>query len=242
MGRANLMTENPNPEPRTDEQPEPVTPQPVSEPTVPPITTPPVDPPAKPPIDYKEKFAESTREAQILAARLAEFENPPRKELTKEPTDSDLQAAFPEWEIMTDTEKTLARRSFATERIATTLHQERQEEKAAQRWNTDLELTIASKPALQGKEQAFKEFAKKPTHRGAPLETLVSAFLFESSSNPSPAPVSTPAPGLLSGNGGPRVTEKPKLLSGEELKTLRQTDDKAYREYVGTHDMTELAA
>ncbi len=241
MGRANLMTENPNPELRTDEQPEPVTPQPVSEPTAPaePETTLSVDP-ATQSIDYETKFKESAREAQILAARLAEFENPPRKELTNEPTDSDLQAAFPEWEIMTDTEKTLARRTFATERLTASLHEEREQEKAAQRWNTDLELTIASKPALQGKEQAFKEFAKKPTHRGAPLETLVSAFLFESSSNPSPISPPTPAPGLLSGNGGPREIEKPKLLSGAELKQLRETDEKGYKEYVKTHDISQI--
>jgi hypothetical protein len=88
-----------------------------------------------------------------------------------------------------------------------------QQEKADRRWNTDLELTIAQKPALQGKEQAFKEFAKKPTHRGTPLETLVSAFLFESSSNPSPTPAPTSPPGLLPSNGGPRGPEKPTVLS-----------------------------
>lgn len=229
---------DPNLPPETDEQTEPVTPQPVSEPTVPPTTenTPPADP-APQPIDYETKFKESAREAQILAAQLEAERAKTRKELTNEPTDSDLRTAFPEWDYMTDTEKALGRRTFATERIATSLHKEHEETKAAQRWNTDLELTIASKPALQGKEQAFKEFAKKPTHRGAPLETLVSAFLFESSSNPSPSPTPTPQPGLLPGNGGPRETEKPKVLAGPDLATLRQTDPKAYREYIMTHDV-----
>jgi hypothetical protein len=233
---------DPNLPTETDEQQEPVTPQPASEPIVPPIT--PNEPPADPapqPIDYETKFKESTREAQILAAQLDAERAKSRKELTNEPTDSDLRAAFPEWDYMTDTEKALGRRTFAIERISTTLHQEREQEKAERRWNTDLELTIASNPSLQGKEQGFKEFAKKPTHRGAPLETLVSAFLFESSSNPSPVPPPPPQPGLLPGVGGPREAEKPKLLSGAELKQLRETDDKGYREYISTHDLSDIA-
>ncbi|HYK01310.1 MAG TPA: hypothetical protein VE974_06110 [Thermoanaerobaculia bacterium] len=230
---------DPNLPTQTDEQTEPVAPQPVIEPTVPeiPPTLPVVEPP-KDDIDYKAKFSASTTENQILAARLAELENP-RKELTNEPTDSDLQAAFPEWEVMTDTERKLARRTFATERLTTSLLTEREQEKATQRWNTDLELAIASNPSLQGKEQAFKEFAKKPTHKGAPLPTLVSAFLYEGSSTTT-TPPAPKAPGLLPGNGGPRGPEKTKLMSGSELKTLRETDYKKYKEYIDTHDTSEL--
>jgi hypothetical protein len=232
------MTEIPNLPLETEDQPETVTPQPESEPTVAetPATEPVTDP--EPEIDYKAKFAESTREAQILAGQLENERRKNSQELTKEPTDSDLQAAFPEWEVMTDTEKRLARETFSAKRIATSLQQKDQEREAANAWNTDLELTIAKNPSLLGKEQAFKTFANKPTHRGAPLETLVSAFLFESSSSPSPAPISTPRPGLLPGNGGPRGSEKPKSLSGDELKQLRQSDEKAYKEYIRTHDIS----
>lgn len=233
---------DPNLLPETDEQPETVTtPQPESEPTVPPTTelAPVADP--QPEIDYKAKFSESTRENQVLAAQLEqERQRNARRELTTEPTDSDLVAAFPDWDIMTDTEKRLARQSFSANRIASTLQEEREQEKAERQWNTDLELTIAHKPSLHGKELAFKEFAKKPTHRGAPVETLVSAFLFESSSTPSATPAPTPQPGLLPGNGGPRESDKPKLLSGDELKQLRQTDEKAYKEYIRTHDITQI--
>jgi hypothetical protein len=225
---------DPNLPPGDGKQPEPVAPQPASEPTVPPN---PPAPPAAEPIDYEKKFAESTKENQILAARLADAERN-RKELTNEPTDSELQAAFPEWELMTDTEKRLARETFSAKRIATSLQQKEQEREAKSAWNTDLELTIAKNPSLQGKEQAFKDFANKPTHRGAPLATLVSAFLFESSSAPSPAPSPTPsAPGLEPGNGGPRAPEKPKVLSGEELANLRKADQRAYLEYIKTHDI-----
>jgi len=236
------MEVDPNLPLETETQPETETPQPESEPTVPET---PADEPAadagEPEIDYKAKFAESTREAQILAAQLEAERRRNSQELTNEPTESDLQAAFPEWEMMTDTEKTIARRTFKAERTASSLQQKDEEREAQSRWNTDLEMTIAANPSLLGKEQAFKTFANKPTHRGAPLETLVSAFLFESSSLPS-APRPTPKPGLLPGNGGPRGSDKPKLLSGEELKTLRQTDTNAYREYVKTHPMSEFEA
>jgi hypothetical protein len=230
---------DPNLPPETDEQPETVTtPQPESEPTVPPTPEP---APAADLIDYKEKFTQSAREAQVLAAQLEqERQKNARRELTTEPTDSELLAAFPEWEIMTDTEKRLARETSKANRIASTLQQEREQEKAERQWTTDLELTIAQNPSLQGKELAFKEFAKKPTHRGAPLATLVSAFLFESSSIPSATPAPTPQPGLEPGNGGPRVPEKPQLLSAEQLKQLRESNEKAWLEYISTHDVSGM--
>jgi hypothetical protein len=242
------MSDNPNPEIRTDGEPETpeTTPQPESEPAVPPTkSNVPPEAPADP-VDYERKFAESTRENQILAAQLEqERQRNARRELTNQPTDPELQAAFPEWDLMTDTEKRLARTSFTAQRLASSVHQDREQEKADRQWNTDLELTIAQNPSLQGKELAFKEFAKKPTRRGAPLETLVSAFLFEASKVPSSTPSPTPAPtgpteALPSGNGGPRSPDKPKLLTATELKNLRETNERAYREYVSTHDVSDM--
>jgi hypothetical protein len=189
-------------------------------------------------IEYWKKKATTQGQENIVVTKKLEDATRP-KELTNEPTDSELQAAFPEWDVMTDTEKRLARETSRATRIASQLQQERQEEKAKAAWNTDLELTIAQNPSLQGKEQAFKDFANKPTRRGVDLETLRKAFLFDSSTS-APKPKPTLKPGLLPGNGGPRDPEKPKTLSGEELKTLRQTDSAGYREYVKTHPMTEV--
>jgi hypothetical protein len=227
-------TEQPQVEAQTPQEQPAIDPAPAQQ-------QPPVDPENDPnSVDFwKKKATAQGQENIILSKRLEEATRP--KELTKEPTDSDLQAAFPEWEIMTDTEKRLARETFTAKRIASSLQQKENQREAERQWMTDLELAIAKNPSLLGKEQAFKDFAKKPTHRGAPLETLVSAFLFESSSLPPSTPVPTPsAPGLLPGNGGPREAEKPKLLSATQLKTLRETDDKAYREYIATHDVSAM--
>lgn len=238
MGRANLMSENPNPEPRTDQQPESVTPpQPVSEPTVPPIAT----PPAADPIDYKEKFSQSSAENQILLGRIKELEGNPRKELTTEPTDSDLAAAIPGWEYMDEGQKAVARIAYSGQRIARDLAAERDENRQKHQWNTDVDLFIAQNPSLQGKERDFRDFANKPSHRGAPLDVLKDAFAQRTATpttpmNPNPQPQPS-APGLEPGNGGPREIEKPKQLDADQLKTLRETDERAYNEYVRTHDI-----
>lgn len=228
------MSDIPNPEPRTEEQPETVTPpQPEIEPAVPPVD--PNTPPADPPIDYEKKFSESTRENQILQARLTEAEKA-RKELTNEPTDSELQAAFPEWEYMSEPERRSARFSFEASRTARQLAAEREAEKSETRWKSDIEAAIIANPDLEGKEREFAEYANKPTHKGAPMQTLVEAFLYKSGKSPAPAP----RPGLEPGNGGPKVPEKPKLLTPEDLKTLRENDPDAYRTYVATHDLSQL--
>ena len=49
--------------------------------------------------------------------------------------------------------------------------------------------------------------------------------------NPNPAPT----PGLEPGNGGPRTPDRPKLLTAEELATLRKTDERGYVAYVKAH-------
>jgi hypothetical protein len=231
---------DPNLPTETDKQPEPVTtPQPVSEPTVPP--TPPLEPaadPAQPPIDYEKKFAESTREAQILAAQLeAERAKSARRELTNEPTDSDLRAAFPEWEYMSEPEKRSATMAFKADRRSAQLEAEREAEKAERSWQNDLELAVAAHPELGAKAREFKDYASKPSHRGAPVDVLIKAFLHDT---PAPPPATPSTPALEQGNGGPRTIEKPKLISPEELKTLRESDPNGYREYVKNHDLSQL--
>jgi hypothetical protein len=221
----------------------PDVPQPEIEPTVPPTDPNPADPALaetpEPEIDYKTKFAESTREAQILAAQLeAERAKNARRDASA-PSDTELQTEYPEWEYMSDTEKKLARQSFTATKTATALLQDKQEREEQARWNTELELAIAKEPALLGKEQGFKEFASKPTHRGAPLDVLVDAFLHKSGAVPPKTPTPS-APGLESGQGGPREPLKPKGTSAEDLKNLRENDYPAYLEYIKKHEISDL--
>jgi hypothetical protein len=188
-----------------------------------------------PAVDYEKKFAESTRENQLLQEKL-KAQEAARQELTKEPTDSDLKAAFPSWELMDDTQKELARRTYAAERTAQSTRQIVEGQQLEREWNTNIELVVSSDPALQGKEQDFRQYASKPQYRNIPMDVLVASFLQKQGGAP-PAPRTTPKPGLETGNGGPRTPEKPKQLSADDLALLRKTDEKAYMDYVKTHDI-----
>jgi len=207
--------------------------------TVPPVTTPEqpiVEPVVVKPEDtvdfWKQKFSDSSREAQLLA-EAERVRQAAQQEQTKEPTDSELRTAFPLWEAMSDTEKELARRTLGAERAAgnaSRLSQAIQDERA---WNTSIELVITSDPALQGKEQAFRQFASKPQYKNVPMDVLVGAFLQKNGS--APAPTTTPKPGLEPGSGGPRQAPKPTSLTADQLAALRTSDYKAYVEYITKH-------
>ena len=101
----------------------------------------------------------------------------------------------------------------------------------------DLELAIAQNPSLQGKEQAFKAYANKPTHRGAPISVLMDGFKGAATTQPMNTPTPATPPSIEQPNGGPRGSEQPKQISADDLKTLRETDERAYQEYIRTHDI-----
>ncbi len=185
--------------------------------------------------DYKTKFAESTRENQILQSKLNHYES--RRELTNEPTEAELQAAFPTWAFMAETEKDIARRQLVSERKAEAALAAQQEREAEEQWNNQLEFAITSNPSLQGRESQFKEYASKPSHRGAPMDVLVDAFLHKSTSQPKPK--TDPKPGLETASGGPKEPAKPKKVSLEEAKVIRETDYKRYLELVKTGQIEE---
>jgi hypothetical protein len=190
-------------------------------------------PPAPPTIDYEKKFADSTRENQILQSKLDAQERD-RQDLTKEPTDSDLRTAFPEWDTLTDFEKRSARLSYDAQRTAAMANQSVRQLQDERAWNTGIELAVSSDPALQGKEQAFRQFASKPQYKGVSMDVLIPAFLHKNGGAPA-APAPTPKSGLETGNGGPRAPEKPKTLSIDDLSTLRQANPRAYQEYIRNH-------
>lgn len=235
------MTTNPNPGNGTEPKKEDLEPKP-PQPSAPADPIPPA-PPADT-VDYEKKFSESTRENQILMEQNKKLQDDlKRRETTNEPTDSELQAAFPEidWELADAATKRLARETFHTRKISEALLEKENAREADAKWNRDIDFAIAKTPELDGRGDAFKEFANKPSHRGVATDILVDAFLNRTKPamdkpNPNPAP----KPGLEPGNGGPRTEEKPQVLSGAELKKLRESDGEKYREYIKTHDITDL--
>ena len=218
-------------------QPEPAPPAPRPDPqAVPPTPEPPAPPataPAVPPVDYQQKFSESTRENQVLGAKNKHLEQR-IGELTNEPTESELRAAFPDWDLMSPTEQSANKRALVADRKANRALEIAQGIQAQKEFDTSIEMAITSHSDLKGREQAFREFVSKPTRRGVPMDDLVKAFLYEAGVTTAPSPT-PPAPGLEPGSGGPKQTEKPKTLSGDELANLRKTNYPAYLEYIKTH-------
>jgi hypothetical protein len=179
--------------------------------------------------DYKTKFANSTRENQIIRSK----ETDARRELTNEPTEAELRKAFPSFDYMSDEGKELARFNFRTQRETQTILQAQRQREAEDKWNRTLEQTVIATPALEGKERAFTEFAKKPQYRGASVELLVDAFLHKNGSSETVR--REPQAGLETGSGGPKtIASKPKF-DAEKAKMLRETDTAAYKEYIKTH-------
>jgi hypothetical protein len=164
------------------------------------------------------------------------------KESTKEPTDSDFRTAFPDWDLVDDSQRAVYRRIYNAERAALNAQQIAAEAREERARNTSIELAISSTPALQGKEQAFRQFASRPQYKGIPADVLVKAFFGDLGTSPAPSPTPpAPAPesrpGLEPGNGGPRTPDAPKTLSAEELEILRKSDYKAYEAYIKTHEI-----
>lgn len=122
----------------------------------------------------------------------------------------------------------------------------------------ELAAVVSTNPALKGKEEKFIDFASDPKRLNVPVETLVSAFLFEvKDETPAPAVVEAPAPivetpaapavpkkddepapvtsalerGTPSGNEPPAPPAK-KELDADELKALRTSDPKEYNRRV----------
>ena len=123
-------------------------------------------------------------------------------DITKQevPTDEEMQAIVPDWEYLTDREKNGERKLVVLERrqnhMLNTFSITAESEMYSQ-----LETFVAGEPRLNGKETEFYEFATDPRNKGASMEVLVNAFLFENTpaveETPVVAPVETETHQLL---------------------------------------------
>lgn len=238
---------------KTPESGEGITPSTPTEvpPVVPPTETPPVTPvtpPAQPVTptapkadepDYKKKFSESTRRNQIVESQNRELQKI-LGEITKQepPTDDEMKALIPDWDYLSDSEKTLHRTVQTLERKEKQRALEIARFEAERETLTKLDEFISSEPRLQGKEDEFYEFVSRPNNQGATAEVLLNAFLFETTpitdTTPAVPTVETPPSlerGTPSGNMPPVTTGKAEM-SDEEIALLRTTDHKKYMEMV----------
>jgi len=190
-------------------------------------------------VDYKDKFSASTRRNQIVESQLVELQkvlgDVTRQEV---PSDEEMKNADPDWDFRSDYEKNNARKMVVLERrqgkILTTLHSISQDSQAAEKISN----FIASEPRLKGKEEDFYKFATNPKNKGAEIDVLLRAFLFDvKDEKPAPElPKEEHAPTLERGGssgGSEKVQPKePNTFTSEEARQLRVSDQKKYNELV----------
>lgn len=199
------------------------------------------EPESQPKVNYKQKFAESTREAQILLAKLKKLEEKlgqvGRDEI---PAEEELKKLYSDWEVMSELERKLAEKNIVLERRINKVEQEIISNKEEKEWEKELDeflekaKILGTYPELEGKEREFQEFAKKPTHKGIDLNVLANAFLYKGINEIS----STPKKGSVLERGKGGLSQTPpqkKKMTPEELRTLRQVDFKKYKEIITKH-------
>lgn len=190
-----------------------------------------------PEVDYKKKFIESTREAQILHAKNKKMtEAIVKAESMTDPTEEELRKEYSDWDDLTESQQKIAKQALVSSRRFTALSEVNKEFKDMEAW-TDKVNTFIDDPKvlvdnqrLDGRQDEFKVFANKPTRRGVDFKDLVDAFLFNLDKE---APPKHKGQMFESGTGGPNDKgKKSDKLSLEEARTLRNTNYQKYREYL----------
>lgn len=184
----------------------------------------------------EERLKQSNKEAlkllqdkKTMDSALHEANNLP------EPTEDELKVAFPEWEEMSATERTLSKESLINKRFREVLQKAEGERKTVQDWFEKVDTfienpkTFIHNPDLEGKQEDFKIFAKNQENRGVSLNILIPAFLHQQEK----AKVKHKGQMFETGTGGSKENENPKSekLTIEEGAKLMKDDYKKFVEY-----------
>ena len=195
-----------------------------------------VQPEAKPTdVDYKKKFVESSKEAQILHARNKKVTDAfEQANNLPEPTDDELTKEYTDWDLLSDFEKKLAKEAYKSKKRFEVIGEATKAYKEVEVWVEKVDEFIddpslpKTYPDLAGKEEEFKHFATQPTRRGVDFDTLVKAFSYDLSVNK----VQHTGSMFETGTGGPNdkpVVKTDKIGMDEAIK-IRKTDYNKYKE------------
>jgi len=205
--------------PKDDSQPAPVpevTPQPESKP--------------EPETDTKKKLAASARENQVLLSRTKKMDEAVDAAAgIPEPTDDEMAREFPDWAVMDETSKRLAKDSVVNKRRFELIHDAAKAGKDIAEWNSKVDQylddpkTLNDHPELEGRTEDFKYFATKPTRRGLDFDDLVKAFLYDVSQSTKPTKKGAM---FETGTGGPndKPARRTNKLTVEQGRQLMKTD------------------
>jgi len=200
------------------------------------ITTPEVEPSEEDKQQLKTKLSASARENQKIYAKnrvinqaLVEADSIP------EPTEQELSSEFSDWDLMSDIEKNLARETVMSRTWRKVISEAKEQATKIEKWNDSVDefiedpVTLNNNPGLEGKADAFREFALNEANNSVPFNILVSAFLHDHSSGKE----SNKGVMFEKGNGGPNDRPLPKTdkLTLQEARKLRETDYNKWKEY-----------
>ena len=204
--------------------------------------------PSQPPPDYKKKFSEEARQNQKIYAKNRKLnEGISKASEIVDVNEEELKTEYPDWDVMSDTEQKLAKKSLINDKRFAIVNQATEEAKKIEKWSDDVTTFIsdpkilANNPQLEGKEEDFKVYANALSNHAVPFNILVSAFLHDMSNKPKP---NNKGRMFEVGSGGPNEKMKPKgdKISITEAGQLMKTDYKKYKEYLlaGKIDMSEI--
>jgi len=152
-----------------------------------------------------------------------------------------MRQVYPEWDTFTDITKQAFIRIEAQNMRQARMEAQQQDISARQQLEDKLEEFLDSPPEafkkIIGKEAEFKRFAKKKNNIGLSLETLAKAFLFDAEEETPAQPMKEALP---TGSGGPRGPLKPKKISTEEARHIRETDYQHWLELVKSDAIEEI--
>ena len=231
---------------------EPVPSEPVSEPSEPvpsePVPSEPVpsEPAPSEPVpsepapspDYKEKYSNSSREVQKIHAKNRKINEGVSKAIEiVDVEETELIAEYPDWDVMSDTEKKLAKKNMINDKRFQIINKATEEAKKIEKWSDDVNTFIgnpknlADNPDLEGKQEEFIEFANRIENHAVPFNTLVGSFLYNMSKQTKPK---NKGKMFEQGSGGPNAKPKTKgdKITIAEASILMKNDYKKYKEYL----------
>lgn len=184
-------------------------------------------------VDYKEKYVESSKEGEELAKEKKQIDQAlhEARNLTA-PTEEDLKAEYSDWDLMSETEKRLAKDNFVFKKRFEKIDKADEERRTVLQWGKKVDdfienpKTLINVPELEGKQDKFKAFAKDKKRQNISLDILVPAFLHEYEKTK----VKHTGKMLEVGKGGEKKISQPNdgKISIEESRRLRETNYAQY--------------
>lgn len=183
----------------------------------------------------KKKLSASARENQKIYAKnrvmnkaLTEAEESP------EPTEEDIVKEYPDWDVMSETERKFAKETIISRNWRKVISSAKEQATKIEKWNDSVgdfvenPQTLLDTPELEGKQDQFKEFATTEENNNVPMKILVSAFLHEKNIEK----VSNKGAMFETGSGGANSKPNPKSdkISLEDARELKKVNYDKYKE------------